>query len=242
MDKFDIYKDIAERTGGDVFLGVVGPVRTGKSTFIAKFMQAFVIPNINNKLQKQIASDEMPQSADGKIIMTTQPKFVPANSVKVQFKNKATANVRLIDCVGYMVKGASGGEENDKPRLVKTPWTKEEVPFERAAEIGTQKVIKEYSTVGIMVTTDGSFSEIPRSDYIVAEEKTVAELKKCNKPFIIILNTNKPNAKETIDLADGLEEKFGVCVLPIDVANLNADQINILHKSAACFLYPSAFI
>ena len=179
MDKYDIYNDISARTGGEIYIGVVGPVRTGKSTFITKFMENFVIPNISGKLQKQIATDEMPQSADGRTIMTTQPKFVPANAVKVQFKNKSTANVRLVDCVGYFVDGATGAEENDKPRLVKTPWSNEEIPFEKAAEIGTEKVIKDYSTIGIMVTTDGTIGEIPRSDYVKAEEKTVKQLKKC---------------------------------------------------------------
>ena len=228
MERYDIYKDIASRTAGDIYIGVVGPVRTGKSTFISKFMQSFVIPNISNKLQKQIALDEMPQSADGKVVMTTQPKFVPANGVKVQFKNKATANVRLVDCVGYMVKGASGGEEDNKPRLVKTPWNDNEIPFEKAAEIGTQKVISEYSTIGIMVTTDGSFTEIPRSDYIIAEEKTIAELKRCGKPFIVILNSNRPTSDVTIELADKLEEKFGVSVIPTNVANLDVDEISAI--------------
>ena len=228
MEKYDIYNDIASRTGGDIYVGVVGPVRTGKSTFISKFMQSFVIPNISNKLQKQIATDEMPQSADGKIVMTTQPKFVPANGVKVQFKNKTTANVRLVDCVGYMVKGASGGEEDNKPRLVKTPWNDEEIPFEKAAEIGTKKVISDYSTIGVMVTTDGSFTEIPRADYIHAEEKTISELKKCGKPFIIILNSNRPTSDVTKELADNLEEKFGVSVIPTNVANLSSDEISAI--------------
>ena len=143
MEKFDIYKDISLRTGGDIYIGVVGPVRTGKSTFITRFMEKLVVPNINNKLQKQIATDEMPQSADGKTIMTTQPKFIPANAVKVQFKNKSSANVRLVDCVGYMVEGAVGHEEEERPRLVKTPWDDKEIPFEKAAEIGTKKVIDE---------------------------------------------------------------------------------------------------
>ena len=145
MEKYNIYKDISTRTNGDIYIGVVGPVRTGKSTFITKFMEKLVLPNINNKLQKQIATDEMPQSADGKTIMTTQPKFVPANAVKVQFKNKANANVRLVDCVGYLVDGAVGHEEGEKPRLVKTPWDDKEIPFEKAAEIGTKKVIEAYT-------------------------------------------------------------------------------------------------
>ncbi|MCQ2400205.1 MAG: stage IV sporulation protein A, partial [Clostridia bacterium] len=165
MEKFDVYKDIAKRTDGDIYIGVVGPVRTGKSTFITRFMEKLVLPNIGNKLHKQIATDEMPQSADGKMIMTSQPKFVPANAVKVQLKGKVYANVRLIDCVGYFVEGATGQEENGKPRLVKTPWSDAEIPLTEAAEIGTKKVISEYSTIGVLVTTDGSFGDIERSSY-----------------------------------------------------------------------------
>ncbi len=232
MEKYDIYKDIATRTGGDIYLGVVGPVRTGKSTFITKFMEKFVIPNISNKLQKQIATDEMPQSADGKTIMTTQPKFVPANGVKITFKNKVTANVRLVDCVGYLVDGAVGHTNDDKPRLVKTPWSEEEIPFEKAAEIGTKKVIDEYSTIGIVVTTDGSFTDIPRSSYVEAEERVVSELKKINKPFIVILNSKTPEAEQSIKLAGELEEKYGVFVALVDVSKLSADDLcSILEKS-----------
>ncbi len=225
MDKFDIYRDISERTGGDIYLGVVGPVRTGKSTFITKFMEAFVMPNIGNKLQRQIATDEMPQSADGKTVMTTQPKFVPANGVKVQFKNKATANVRLVDCVGYLVDGVNGHEEDGKPRLVKTPWSDEDIPFEKAAEIGTRKVIRDYSTIGIMVTTDGSISEISRENYIAAEERTVKELKECGKPFIVFLNCKNPKSETAQSLASNLEEKYGVSVVCGNALELNAASI-----------------
>lgn len=225
MEKYDIYKDIAERTGGDVYVGVVGPVRTGKSTFITKFMESLVIPNINGKLDRQIATDEMPQSADGKAIMTTQPKFVPADAVKVQFKNKATANVRLIDCVGYTVDGASGLEEDGKPRLVKTPWSDEELPFNKAAEIGTKKVIKDYSTVGVVVTTDGSIGEIPRESYISAEERVIKELKKINKPFVVVLNSKNPESEETLKLASAMEEKYDVSVVAENVVSLNAEKI-----------------
>ncbi len=226
MEKYDIYNDISARTGGEVFIGVVGPVRTGKSTFITKFMESFVIPNISGKLQRQIATDEMPQSAGGKAVMTTQPKFVPANAVKVQFKNKSTANVRLVDCVGYFVDGAIGAEENDKPRLVKTPWSKEEIPFEKAAEIGTEKVITDYSTVGIMITTDGSFGEIPRSDYVKAEEKTVKQLKKCGKPFIIIVNSKEPDSAGALKLCSELESKYSVTAVCLNVAELTVQNVN----------------
>ncbi len=226
MEKYDIYKDIATRTGGDFYLGVVGPVRTGKSTFITKFMEKMVIPNISNKLQKQIATDEMPQSADGKTIMTTQPKFIPANGVRVQFKNKASANVRLVDCVGYLVDGAVGHEEEDKPRLVKTPWSDKEMPFEKAAEIGTKKVIDEYSTIGIVVTTDGSFGEIPRENYVSAEERVIGELKALKKPFVIVLNSKAPESEYARRLSVELEEKYGVFVSLINVEQMDAEDIS----------------
>ncbi len=228
MEKFDVYRDIATRTCGDIYIGVVGPVRTGKSTFITKFMEKLVIPNINNKLQKQIATDEMPQSADGRTIMTTQPKFVPANAVKVQFKNKATANVRLIDCVGYMVDGAVGHEEDDKPRLVKTPWDDKELPFEKAADIGTKKVINEYSTIGIVVTTDGSFGDIARSNYVSAENKVIRELQALNKPFIVILNCKNPKSDNSVALANDLEEKYGVPVVAVNVLEMNNEDLSVI--------------
>ena len=225
MEKYNVYKDISTRTGGDIYIGVVGPVRTGKSTFITKFVEKFILPNISNKLQKQIATDEMPQSADGKTIMTTQPKFIPANGVKVQFKNKASANIRLVDCVGYLVEGAVGHEENEKPRLVKTPWDDKEISFEKAAEIGTRKVIEDYSTVGVVVTTDGSFGEISRNSYISAEEKVIEELKELNKPFVIVLNSKTPNNDSTLKIASNLEEKYEIPVICADVLNMSADDI-----------------
>ena len=225
MEKNFIYNDIASRTGGDIYIGVVGPVRTGKSTFIAKFMDNFVIPNINNKLQKQIATDEIPQSSDGKTIMTTQPRFVPANAVKVQFKNKSTAKVRLVDCVGFFVDGANGADDGEKERLVKTPWSDEEIPFRKAAEIGTKKVIDEYSSIGILVTTDGSFTDIPRKSYVEGEEKAINELKKSGKPFIVLLNCVEPNSDKNINLSNELENKYGTTVMPIDVSKLDAEKI-----------------
>ena len=226
MERFDIYNDISHRTGGDIYIGVVGPVRTGKSTFITKFMEKLVLPNINNKLQKQIATDEMPQSADGKTIMTTQPKFVPANAVKVQFKNKASANVRLVDCVGYLVDGAVGHEEDEKPRLVKTPWDDKEIPFEKAAEIGTKKVIDEYSTIGVVVTTDGSFSEIPRSKYEEAENRVISELKLLKKPFVVVLNCKDPQNENSLKIASKIEENNDVPVCCVNAEQLSADDIS----------------
>ncbi|MBR2498203.1 MAG: stage IV sporulation protein A [Clostridia bacterium] len=226
MEKYSIYKDIATRTNGDIYIGVVGPVRTGKSTFITKFMEKLVLPNINNKLQKQIATDEMPQSADGKTIMTTQPKFVPANAVKVQFKNKASANVRLVDCVGYLVDGAVGHEEDEKPRLVKTPWDDKEIPFEKAAEIGTKKVIDEYSTIGVVVTTDGSFSEIPRSKYEEAENRVISELKLLKKPFVVVLNCKDPQNENSLKIASKIEENNDVPVCCVNAEQLSADDIS----------------
>ncbi len=225
MEKFDIYKDISSRTNGDIYIGVVGPVRTGKSTFITRFMEKLVIPNINNKLQKQIATDEMPQSADGKTIMTTQPKFIPANGVKVQFKNKSSANVRLVDCVGYLVEGAVGHEEEQKPRLVKTPWDEKEIPFAKAAEIGTKKVITEYSTIGVVVTTDGSIGDIPRNNYEKTEDRVINELKELKKPFIVVLNSKNPQEKETLNIAAKIEEKHGVTVVIVNVDKMTYDDI-----------------
>lgn len=231
MEKYDIYKDIAKRTGGDIYIGVVGPVRTGKSTFVTKFMETLVLPNISNKLNKQIATDEMPQSADGKTIMTTEPKFIPANAVKIQLKNKVSAKVRLIDCVGYLVDGAMGHEEGKKPRLVKTPWSGKELPFEKAAELGTRKVIAEHSTIGIVVTTDGSIGEIPRTNYVAAEERVVKELKELNKPFVVVLNVKNPSDKESIALRNSLEAKYGVPVVIANATELGMQEItDILEK------------
>lgn len=228
MEKFNVYNDIIKRTHGDIYVGVVGPVRTGKSTFITKFMEKLVVPNISDKLNKQIATDEMPQSADGTTIMTTQIKFVPANGVKVKFKNKLSANVRLVDCVGYFTEGATGHYEGDKPRLVKTPWSEKEIPFEEAAEIGTNKVICDYSTLGILVTSDGSFGDIKRESFKKTEEKVAKQLKKCGKPFIIVLNTTNPESDSALEAVNYLEEKYGVSVIAINCMTLEVDDISAI--------------
>lgn len=225
MTNYNIYEDIAVRTNGDIYLGVVGPVRCGKSTFITKFINTLVIPNIQNQFDKDRAIDELPQSADGKTVMTTQPKFIPNKAVKIKVKDNTTLNVRLIDCVGYMIKSAVSGEEN-RPRLVKTPWREEAMPFDEAAEIGTKKVVTEHSTIAVAMTTDGSFSGIPRSDYIEAEEKIVKELKASNKPFVLILNTTKPKDELTKELVKSLAKKYNACVMALDVANMVEEDID----------------
>ncbi len=230
MEKFDIYEEIAERTGGDIYVGVVGPVRTGKSMFITKFMEKLVIPNIVNKFSKERAVDELPQSAEGKTIMTTQPKFVPNEAVHINLNN-VELNVRLIDCVGYMINGALGHEENEKPRLVKTPWSNAEMPFEEAAEIGTKKVIEDHSTIGILLTTDGSISDIARSSYLEAEERVAGELINQGKPFVTIVNSTHPEAPETIKLAKSLGEKYNCACLALNVKEMEAEDIeNIFAK------------
>ena len=194
MSQYNIYKDIAERTNGDIYIGVVGPVRTGKSTFITKVMEKLILPNITDGYDKERTRDEMPQSGDGKSIMTTQPKFIPNDAVKITLDNDVNFKVRMIDCVGYLVEGAIGHVENEKPRMVTTPWSDEEIPFEKAAEIGTSKVISNHSTVAVVVTTDGSIGELDRDGYIYAEERVVQELKVCGKPFVMVVQDG--NMKE----------------------------------------------
>ncbi len=226
MENTKLYQDIAKRTDGDIYVGVVGPVRTGKSTFIKKFMDLLVIPNIDNEYKKNRAKDELPQSAGGKTIMTTEPKFVPNEAIEITLNNQLKFKTRLVDCVGYLVDNAIGYLEDDMPRMVKTPWSDDEIPFEKAAEIGTKKVIEEHSTIGILVTTDGSITDIPREDYIKAEERVVTELKAINKPFVILLNSAEPNSDYTQELATKLSQKYNNSVIPINCANLNLDDIN----------------
>ena len=226
MENMGVYEDIKARTDGDIYVGVVGPVRTGKSTFIKNFMDLLVIPNIENSYKRERARDEPPQSAAGRTIMTTEPKFVPNEAIEITIGDNLELKTRLVDCVGYLVNNALGYMEEDVPRMVKTPWSDEEIPFEEAAEIGTRKVIQEHSTIGILVTTDGSITEIPREDYVEAESRVVNELKELNKPFVIVLNTNNPSSDETRSLANELEEKYGVSVIPTDCTNLNNEDIN----------------
>ena len=231
MVEYDIYNDIAERTNGDVYLGVVGPVRTGKSTFIKKFMDLVVLPNIENEHKRERAMDELPQSAGGRMIMTTEPKFIPNEAVEIRLEDNTSFKIRLIDCVGYIVESALGYIENDNPRMVMTPWSDKPMPFAQAAEIGTRKVITEHSTVGIVITTDGSITDIDCEDYAPAEERVIDELKQMNKPFIVLLNTLNPYSERTIEHRRMLEEKYGVSVLPVNCMELNHDDINNIMKN-----------
>jgi len=229
MDKFDLYRDIASRTGGDIYVGVVGPVRTGKSTLIKQVMQQFIVDGIENPDERSRAIDEIPQSADGRTIMTTQPRFVPNEAVRVPLSESLSVNMRLIDCVGYLVDGALGADEDGKERMVSTPWSEEQIPFSKAAEIGTQKVIKEHSTIAVAVTTDGSFTGIDREQYVQAEERVVRELKECGKPFVIVLNTADVSGAQ--GLADELSEKYDAPVLVKDAANMTEQDITEILES-----------
>ena len=224
----NIYKDIETRTNGEIYIGVVGPVRTGKSTFIKRFMELMVLPAIADDNNRKRAMDELPQSAAGKTVMTTEPKFIPKEAVEVLFEDGVHFKCRMIDCVGYMVQGAEGHEEDGKERLVKTPWFDYDIPFTKAAEIGTKKVIYDHSTVGIVVTCDDTISELDRSAYIQPETQTIQELKTLGKPFIVILNTRKPASPETLELAQQMEAEYGVGVLPINCDQLRkADVVHI---------------
>ena len=228
QNSFDIYRDIQVRTGGEIYLGVVGPVRTGKSTFIKRFMDLLVIPEMENEHLKARTRDELPQSAAGTTIMTTEPKFVPSEAALICPVEDIHVKVRLIDCVGFMVEGASGHIENDKERMVKTPWSQTEIPFTKAAEIGTKKVIEEHSTIGIVVTTDGSFSDISREQYVPAEERTIQELTAINKPFIVLLNSSRPYSAETTQLAQQLSQKYNVTVMPVNCDQLRKEDITAI--------------
>lgn len=226
MKNFGIYQDIAKRTEGDIYIGVVGPVRTGKSTFIKRFMELLVLPNIENEYKRERAIDELPQSASGRTIMTTEPKFIPNEAVEINLNGNVKLKTRLVDCVGYLVNNAIGYLENDMPRMVKTPWSENEIPFETAAELGTKKVIVEHSTVGIIITTDGSITDIPREEYIVAEERVVRELKELNKPFIMIMNCQNPYDSYSIEMSQRLSEKYNATVIPVNCLDLNLEDIN----------------
>ena len=214
--EYDLYNDIQLRCGGEIYIGVVGPVRTGKSTFIKRFMDLMVLPNMTESYEKERAKDELPQSAGGKTITTTEPKFIPKEAARLSLGDGIEARVRLIDCVGYMVDGASGHMENEVERMVKTPWSAEEIPFTQAAEIGTRKVINDHSTIGIVITCDGSFGDIPRENYLAAEERTIKELKKLKKPFVVLLNSAKPYSEETTRLADEIAGKYEVSVMSVN--------------------------
>ncbi|MDF2963244.1 MAG: stage sporulation protein [Paenibacillus sp.] len=225
MEKVDIFKDIAERTGGDIYLGVVGAVRTGKSTFIKRFMESIVLPNIQNEADRIRATDELPQSAAGRTIMTTEPKFVPNNAVQLHVAEGLNVNIRLVDCVGYVVDGAKGYEDENGPRMINTPWFDEAIPFQEAAEIGTRKVIQEHATLGVVITTDGTIAEIPRSSYVDAEARIINELKEVGKPFIVIVNSTKPNGEIAQELRGELQAQHDIPVVAMSVANMNEDDM-----------------
>ena len=225
MANTGLYQDIATRTGGDIYIGVVGPVRTGKSTFIKKFMEELVLPNIQSEYQRTRATDELPQSAAGKTIMTTEPKFIPEDAVKISIGDNVNMNVRMIDCVGYIVPSSMGYIENEMPRMVMTPWFDEEVPFNMAAEIGTRKVINEHSTIGLVVTTDGSITDIPREEYAQVEERVIGELREINKPFAVLLNCSDPASSDALELKEQLRKRYNVPVMAVNCLSLTQDDI-----------------
>jgi len=223
---YNLYKDIQERCGGEIYMGIVGPVRTGKSTFIKRFMDLMVLPNMTDEHSKMRAQDELPQSSGGKTITTTEPKFIPKEAARIQLSDDLSVKVRLIDCVGYMVNGAVGHMEENQERMVKTPWFDREIPFTQAAEIGTDKVINDHSTIGLVVTTDGSFGELPRENYLEAEEKTINALKRLHKPFLVLVNTSRPYSEETKRLVQDLEEKYQLSAMAVNCEQLKKDDID----------------
>ena len=227
----NVLKDIATRTDGDIYIGVVGPVRTGKSTFIKRFMDLMVLPNVTNAYEKQRITDELPQSAEGKTIMTTEPKFVPNKAMQIDLGDKATAKIKMIDCVGYIVPESLGYMEDGETRMVKTPWSDENIPFAEAAEIGTEKVISEHSTIGLVITTDGSVVDIPRSSYVQAEQRVISELKALNKPFVVLVNSKYPKSSTAVELCDELSQKYNVPVMCTDCAQIGEDEITEILKS-----------
>ncbi len=231
MSDFNIYKDMAERTDNNIYLGVIGAVRTGKSTFIKRFMDTLVLPNIKDENKRQRTRDELPQSAAGKTIMTAEPKFIPNEPVKITIDDDINFNIRMIDCVGYLIPGAEGHMDGDMPRMVSTPWSDKPVTFEKAAEIGTQKVIKDHSTIGIVVATDGSVTDIPRENYVQAEKRVVSELKEIGKPFVIVLNSTHPYSSETVALGREMEKEYGVTVVNANCAQLKTSDINQILES-----------
>lgn len=231
MDNFHVYKDMEARTGGEIYIGVVGPVRTGKSTFIKRFMELLVLPAMEDEHVKNLSRDELPQSAAGKTVMTTEPKFIPKEAASISLGDGISAKVRLIDCVGFMVDGAVGHIENEAERMVKTPWFEEEIPFTKAAEIGTRKVINDHSTIGVVITGDGSFGDLSRENYIAAESLAINELKGLNKPFVVLLNSARPYSEDTITAARQMEEDYGVSVMAVNCEQLKKEDVNhILEK------------
>ncbi len=234
MEERNIYHDISQRTNGDIYIGVVGPVRTGKSTFIKKFMDTVVIPHMESDYQRDRAVDELPQSASGRTIMTTEPKFIPEKAVTVRVDDSAAFDVRMIDCVGYIVPSALGYIEDDQPRMVMTPWYEEPIPFNMAAEIGTRKVITEHSTIGLVITTDGSISEIPREEYEEAEERVIRELQEIRKPFVVLLNCLEPDTEEARALAAALSEKYRVPVMPVSCLDMDEEEIRSILAKILC--------